>query len=287
MENPNLNNIAVFEQKHIRRAEHNGEIWFSVVDIIEVLTDSPIPRNYWSDLKRRENQLHEICVQLKLTASDGRKRATDCANTEGVFRIIQSVPSPKAEPFKMWLAALGKQAMDETADPELMTERQAALYRAKGYPAEWISRRMQTIDIRNQLTDEWATRGVDESKEYGILTATIAKGTFGVTPSEHSQLKGLKKQNLRDHMTPLELIFTALSEELTRNTAIKQDAKGFAENHDAAVEGGRIAGNARRNVERDTGEAVVSKDNFLNLGKAETPKELPFEDKTASDIEPK
>ena len=276
------NQVALFEQKHIRSIENEGELWFSVVDIIEVLTDSPMPRNYWSDLKRRENQLHAICVQLKLTASDGRKRATDCANTEGVFRIIQSVPSPKAEPFKLWLARLGKQALDETADPELMTDRQAEIYRAKGYPEEWVTRRMQTIETRKELTDEWKNRGIKEGQEYSILTAEIAKGTFGLTPSAHSKLKGLEKQNLRDHMSPLELIFTALGEEVTRQFIVKDDAQGFNENHEKAQKGGSLAGKYRKNLEVELGKPVVSNENFLNL-KGGTTGELPENEDTSKE----
>jgi DNA-damage-inducible protein D len=190
--------------------------FFSVVDIIEVLTDSPAPRQYWNVIKKREAQLSTICLQLKLTANDVRQRLTDCANTEGVLRIIQSVPSPQAEPFKMWLASLGKQAIDETNDPELLTARQAELYRAKGYPEDWITQCLQTIDTRKELTDEWKNRGVKEGQEYSILTATIAKETFGLTLAEYSQVKGFNKENLPGHMARIELIFTALGEEYTR-----------------------------------------------------------------------
>lgn len=257
--------LTPFEGKEIRKILHNDELYFSVVDIIEVLTDSPIPRNYWSDLKRRENQLHEVCVQLKLTASDGRKRLTDCANTEGVLRIVMSVPSPKAEPLKLWMAQVSTERIQETENPELLTERQAELYRAKGYTEEWIARRIQTIETRKALTDEWKNRGVKEGQEYSILTAEIAKGTFGLTPSEHGQLKGLEKQNLRDHMTPLELIFVALGEEVTRRVTIRDDAQGFNQNHESAVNGGRMANSALQRLESELGEKVVSESNFLNL----------------------
>ncbi len=268
------NQLTIFEQIPIRKVEYNGEMWFSIVDIIAVLTDSPKPRNYWSDLKRRENQLHEVCVQLKLPASDGKQYKTDCANTEGVLRIIMSVPSPKAEPLKLWLAQTGKQAIDEANDPELLTEKQAELYKAKGYPDEWIQRRLQTIETRKLLTDEWKNRDVKDAQEYAVLTATIAKGTFGLSPSEHKDLKGLQSQNLRDHMTPLELIFTALGEEATRQFAIKDDAQGFNENHDVAQKGGNATGNARRNFEKETGLNVVSSDNFLALKTEEKTKEI-------------
>jgi DNA-damage-inducible protein D len=257
------NQIAVFEGKKIRQIEHNGETYFSVVDIIETLTNSPNPRNYWSMLKKKDSQLYTISVQLKLEATDGKSYKTDCANTEGVFRIIQSVPSPKAEPFKMWLAGLGKREFDEIADPELGFERLKEIYQAKGYSEEWIKQRLQTINTRKQLTDEWQKRGVKEGQEYSILTATIAKGTFGLTPTEHKELKGVDKENLRDHMTDLELIFTALGEAAAKIYTEEDDARGFEENHDAATKGGKAAGNARRTFEKDTKRQVVSNKNFL------------------------
>ena len=193
------NKVSVFENKHIRREWHNEQWYFSVIDVIEVLTDSPIPRNYWFILKKREPQLHTVCMQLKMKANDGKSRQTDAANLEGILRIVMSVPSPKAEPLKLWLAEQGKRAIDETENPELLIQRQAELYRAKGYSEEWILRRMQTIDTRKELTDEWKKRDVKEGQEYSILTATIAKGTFGLNPSEHFNHKGLQKENLRDH----------------------------------------------------------------------------------------
>ncbi len=257
------NEIAVFEQKRIRQTEHNGETYFSVVDIIDALTDSPNPNNYWVKLKSRENQLVTVCHRLKMKAADGRQRETDCTNTEGVFRIIQSVPSPKAEPFKMWMASLGKRELDEIADPELGFERLKEIYQAKGYSEEWIKQRLQTINTRKQLTDEWQKRGVKEGQEYSVLTAVIAKGTFGLTPSEHKELKGLEKENLRDHMTDLELIFTALGEAATKIYTEDTDAQGFEDNHDAALKGGKAAGNARKNFEIDTKRQVVSPTNFL------------------------
>ena len=235
------NKIALFHDKQVRRVwDKETETWFfSVIDVIEVLTDSKDPSDYWTTLKRRENQLPTNCRKFKFTAADGKQRPTDCANTEGIFRIIMSIPSQKAEPFKLWLAEQGKRTIDETNDPELLTERQRELYKAKGYSDEWIARRIQTIETRKELTDEWQKRGVKEGQEYSILTATVSKGTFGLTPSEHGKLKGIENQNLRDHMTPLELILTALGEEVTKTIVVKDDAHGFEENHDAAIKRGK------------------------------------------------
>ena len=275
------NQLAIFEQKPIRRMEHNGEMHFSVIDIIEILTDSPKPRNYWSDLKRRENQLHEVCVQLKLPSSDGKHYKTDCANVEGIFRVMMSVPSPKAEPFKLWLAEVGKQAIVETENPELGFERMTEMYKAKGYTDEWIKNRLQSIETRKLLTDEWKQRGITEGVEYSILTALISKGTFGLTPSEHSQVKGLEKGNLRDHMSPLELIFSALGEEVTRRLAIQDDAQGFNENRDMAVKGGSVAGDALKRTEQQTGLKVISSENYLGLKNEDDKKELPTNDPDA------
>ncbi len=264
------NQLAIFEQKPIRKAEHNGEMYFSIVDIIEILTDSPSPKTYWAKLKKKLAEESGVQVfpnseLLKMKAADGKTYKTDAANMEGVLRILMSVPSPKAEPFKLWLAEVGKQAIAETENPELGFERMAEMYKAKGYTDEWIKNRMQSIETRKLLTDEWKNRGVTEGAEYSILTATIAKGTFGLTPSEHKDVKGLERQNLRDHMTPMELIFSALGEEATRQFAIKEDAQGFNENHEVAQKGGNATGNARRNFEKETGLKVVSDANFLGL----------------------
>ena len=260
MENSNL---IPFEGKEIRKVWHNEQWYFSVVDVIAVLTDSQDARNYWKVLKNRESQLVPFCNQLKLTASDGRQRLTDCANTQGILRIVMSVPSPKAEPLKLWLAQVGTERIEETENPEIGFERLRNIYRAKGYPDEWIDTRIQSIDIRKQLTEEWKNRGVKEGQEYSILTAEIAKATFGMTPNEHKNLKGLEKHNLRDHMTNLELIFTMLGEEATRQFSVQDDAKGFYENHETAQKGGKVAGEARKNAEAK-GLKVISKENFLN-----------------------
>ena len=258
--------IVLFQERQIRRVWYNEEWHFSVVDVIEILTDSPNPRVYWGVLKKREDQLFTVCKQLKLTSKDGKNYNTDCANTEGVLRIVMSVPSPKAEPLKLWLAQVGKQTIDEIQDPELGFDRLREIYKSKGYPDEWIERRMQSIETRKQLTDEWKNRNVKEGQEYAILTAQIAKGTFGLTPTEHKEVKGLTqiKQNLRDHMTPLELIFTALGEEATRQVTFRDDAQGYNENYNAAKEGGEAAGEARDRFEKRIGQKVVSDKNFLN-----------------------
>ncbi len=262
MENQGL---ISFEGKEIRKIWHDEEWYFSVIDVIGILTQSNDPSDYWTTMKRREKQLPTICRKFKFAAADNKMRPTDCANTEGVFRIIMSIPSPKAEPLKLWMAQVSKERLEETENPELLTERQAELYRAKGYPDDWIKRRIQSIETRKALTDEWKERGVKEGQEYSVLTATIAKGTFGVTPSQHKDIKGLGNENLRDHMTPLELVFTALSEEITRTIAVKNDAQGFNENHDSAAYAGSIAADARKRLEKEQDVKVVSSDNFLGL----------------------
>ena len=270
MENSNL---IPFEGKEIRKEWHNEEWYFSVVDVISLLTESPNPSRYWADLKRRSEKesgakVFAFCEPLKMQTAGGKQNVI-CANTEGVLRIVMSVPSPKAEPLKLWLAQVGNERIQETENPELSFERMTEIYRAKGYTDEWIKERIQSIETRKRLTEEWKNRDVKEGKEYSILTAIIAKGTFGVTPTEHKDLKGLTKpsQNLRDHMTPLELIFTSLGEELTRVETIKADAKGFDENKNTAAKGGYLAGEARKTIERKGGEKVVSSDNYLKTSK--------------------
>ena len=212
-----MSKIILFQDKKIRREWHNEQWFFSVIDVIGVLTESAKPTTYWGMLKKREPHLFTICEKVKMKGLDGKSYPTDAADTEGVFRILMSVPSPNVEPFKSWLAQVGRERIDDIADPEVGFDRLRDLYKAKGYPDEWIERRMQSIETRRQLTDEWKAQSVQENSEYAILTAQIAKGTFGLTPTEHKNLKGLNRQNLRDHMTPLELIFTALSEEATPN----------------------------------------------------------------------
>ena len=269
--------IVLFEEQKIRREWYNNDWYFAIIDVIQALLVSENSRRYWSDLKiklKKEGatELYEKIVQLKLKSSDGKRYATDCTDTEGVIRIIMSVPSPKAEPFRNWLAQVGREKIEEIQDPELGFERLREIYKAKGYTDEWIERRMQSIETRKQLTNEWKKRDVIDNREYSILTAEIAKGTFGITPSEHKTLKGLDKQNLRDHMTPLELIFTALSEEVTRTIAVEDNAQGFNENYDAAKQGGALAGRALKNVEEDKRVKVVSKQNYLKqIEEAEKP----------------
>ena len=211
------NKLVVFQEKEIRRTWHNDEWWFSVSDIVGVLSDSKDSKAYWRKLKQRESQLVTICHGLKLPAKDGKMRKEDCANTEGMFRIIQSIPSPKAEPFKQWLAKVGYERIQEIENPELAAERARSYYRDLGYSEDWIAKRLQGIEIRGKLTDEWKERGVQEGKEYSILTAEISRATFGKTPSQYKDFKGLKRENLRDHMTDLELIFSMLGETATRN----------------------------------------------------------------------
>lgn len=265
------NHLVVFQEKAIRRTWHNEEWWFSVADVCGVLTDSPDSGAYWRKLKQRLNaegsEVVTFCHGLKLEAPDGKQRVTDCANTEGLFRIIQSIPSPKAEPFKRWLAQVGYERVKEIENPELASARARELYQAKGYPQAWIEKRLRSIAVRGELTDEWKVRGVQEGKEYSILTAEIARATFGVTPGAHSRLKGLDKvktgNNLRDHMTDLELIFTMLGEAGTTEIARRKDAQGFADNRMAAKEGGTIAGDARKALEAKSGKPVVSQANYL------------------------
>lgn len=258
--------IIVFQEKGIRRIWHKEEWWFSVVDVVEVLTESVQPARYWSDLKKRSskesNQSFAFCERLNLIRPDGKTYPTDCANTEGMFRIIQSIPSPKAEPFKQWLAKAGYERVQEIENPELAAQRARKYYKDLGYSDTWIETRLKSVEIREQLTDEWKNRGVQDGIEYSILTAEISRATFGLTPNEYKDVKGLKRENLRDHMTDIELIFTMLGEATTRNKAVERDAQGFEENKVAAKEGGSAAGKARTAYEEESGQKVVSSANF-------------------------
>ena len=261
--------IVVFQDKQIRRVWVDDDWYFSIVDIVGVLTGSPEPRKYWNKVKTREFtdlQLSPIWRQLKLPAADGKQYRTDCATTQAMFRIIQSIPSPKAEPFKQWLAQVGYERVQEIENPELAQERMKAIYEAKGYPKDCIDKRLRGIAIRQNLTDEWKERGIREERDFAILTAEIARATFGVTPSEHRAIKRLTKkgQNLRDHMTDLELIFTMLGERVTTEISQQEKPDTFAESKQVARRGGNVAGVARRETERELGHSVVSGQNFLD-----------------------
>lgn len=260
--------IAIFKGKEIRKIISQNEWWFSVVDVVEALTDSVKPRVYWNAMKTRVKseekiELSTICRQLKLLSSDGKKYNTDCANTEGIFRIIQSIPSPKAEPFKRWLAKVGYERIKEIEDPELATKRTRMLYKLKGYPDDWIEKRLRGIVIREELTDEWQNRGAQEKKDYEILTAEISKATFGVTPKEYKHLKGLQRENLRDHMDDFELIFTMLGERSTTEIHRQENSQGVPKLKHDAKRGGNIAGVSRKQLEKELGRTVVSDKNFL------------------------
>ncbi len=260
--------IAIFRGKEVRKIIYNNEWWFSVVDICGVLTDSVDSGAYWRKLKQRlteeGSEVVTFCHGLKLEAPDGKKYLTDCANTEGIFRIIQSIPSPKAEPFKRWLAKVGYERIQEIEDPELATKRTRALYKAKGYSDDWIEKRMRGIQVREQLTNEWKNREVGGDREYAILTAEISKATFGMTPSQYKKFKSLKRENLRDHMNDLELIFSMLGEASTTEIAKNKDTQGFSQNKKVAKEGGTVAGNARKELERKSGKKVSTKQNYLS-----------------------
>ena len=259
--------IALFKGKQIRKIIHQNEWWFSVSDVVEALTDSSDPKQYIKKMRQRDPELNSywgtVCTPLEIVAPDGKMRETNCANTEGIFRIVQSIPSPKAEPFKRWLAKVGYERIQEIENPELATKRTRLLYKLKGYPEEWIEKRMRGIAIREEVTDEWQKRGAQEQKDYEILTAEISKATFGVTPSEYKNLKGLKRENLRDHMDDFELIFTMLGERVTTEIHRTEDSQGVPKLKNDAQSGGKIAGNARKEVEERLGRPVVSKNNFL------------------------
>jgi hypothetical protein len=267
----NETKIVLFKNKQVRKTLYNNEWWFSVVDVIEALTDSDRPSAYWTAMKARVKnedgfQLSTICRQLKLPAPDGKMRETDCADVEGMFRIIQSIPSPKAEPFKRWLAKVGYERVQEIENPELATKRTRILYKLKGYSEDWIEKRMRGIVIREELTDEWKNRGAKEDRDYEILTAEISKATFGVTPSEYKKLKGLKRQNLRDHMDDFELIFNMLGERATTEIHRNENSKGVPKLKADAKAGGNIAGGARKKLEKRLGRSIVTKKNFLKSG---------------------
>ena len=265
--------IALFQHEEIRRTIHNNEWWFVITDVVGALTDSVDPSDYLKKMRKRDPDLAAVLqgggqfvppLGLEFDTAGGRQRL-QCWNTEGIFRLIQSIPSPKAEPFKRWLAKVGYERIQEIEDPELATKRTRALYKAKGYSDDWIEKRMRSIAIRDELTYEWKKRGVREQREYAILTAEISKATFGMTPSEYIEFKRLKRENLRDHMTDLELIFSMLGEAATTEIARTRDTQGFPENQEAAHHGGAVAGNARRDLERKSGRKVSTPENYLAL----------------------
>jgi len=257
---------AVFRQKEIRKTIHKDQWWFVIADVVAALTDSVQPEGYIKDMRRRDGELAkgwgQIATPLSIRTAGGVQKL-NCANTEGIFRIIQSIPSPKAEPFKRWLAKVGYERVQEIEDPELATKRTRALYKAKGYSDDWIEKRMRGIVIREELTDEWKNHGVRKNKEYEILTAEISKAAFGLTPSQYKKLKKLKRENLRDHMTDLELIFSMLSEASTTQITKTEHPEGFEENKGVARRGGNVAGIARKKLEQETQKKVISRENYL------------------------
>lgn len=272
MEGPHMSanlstRLAIFKGKEIRKTIHNNEWWFVIVDVVAVLTDSVDPAGYIKDIRRRDEELskgwRQIATPLKIQTLGG-VQSMNCANTEGLFRIIQSIPSPKAEPFKLWLAKVGYERVQEIEDPELAQKRMRALYKAKGYPDSWIEKRIRGIAIREELTDEWKGRGAEQHKDFEMLTAEIAKATFGVTPSEHKELKGLERHNLRDHMSNMELVLTMLGEAATTEIHQTEDSQGVEKLQLDAKAGGEIAGSARKNLEKKLGRPIVTKKNFLN-----------------------
>jgi len=275
-----MSNLILFESKQVRRVwnEQEQKWYFNIIDVISVLTESIDSGAYWRKLKERlkkeGNETVTNCHSLKMEAADGKMRMADVADAEQLFRLIQSIPSPKAEPFKRWLAKVGYERLEEIENPELAAKRMREIYKQKGYSDEWIEKRMRGINIRDELTEEWKKRGVKEQKEYAILTAEISKATFGMTPAEYKAFKELDKpkDNLRDHMTDLELIFTMLGEASTTEIARKKDAQGFADNKKAAIKGGSVAGNARRDLEEKSGTKISTKENYKKLTENKTKK---------------
>ena len=264
-----MSNIKIFESKQIRSEWNEAEQkwYFSVQDVIEILTDSAYVKQYKKRMLSRDEQLKSnwgtICTLVEMKAADGKRRKVQAAEVKGLLRIIQSIPSRKAEPFKLWLAQVGSDRLDEIENPELAAQRTRELYKLKGYPDDWIEKRMRSIAIREELTEEWKEGGVKQQKEYAILTAEISKATFGLIPSQHKKVKGLKNQNLRDHMSDLELIFSMLGEASTTAITKTKKPKGFSENKKVAKQGGAVAGNARKELEFKTGQKVVTAQNYL------------------------
>jgi len=272
------NSIILFHEKQVRRHwDEEKELWyFSIIDVIEILTESLNPRKYWSVLKTRlkkeRSEVATNCSHLKLIANDGKMRITDVADTEALLRLIQSIPSPKAEPFKLWLAKVGYERIEETEDPELAFDRAMKTYLQKGYSKEWINQRLKSIEVRKELTDEWKERGMKEGLEYAILTDEITRAWAGKSVKQYKNFKGLKKQNLRDNMTNLELVFNMLAEASTAEISKKQKPKGFNENKKIARKGGNVAKQARKEIEKQTGESIISLKNAKHLHNKEIKK---------------
>ena len=270
------NKIQIFDNQPIRTAwdEDNEEWYFAIVDVIAVLTESPNPQTYWRVMKKRlkdeGNQSVTNCNGLKMKASDGKRRMTDVANTEQLLRIIQSIPSKKAEPFKLWLAQVGRERIEEIIDPELTIDRALETYSKKGYPADWINQRLQTIRARKELTDEWQTHGVKKGNEYAILTDEVTKAWSGMSTRQYKNLKGLKKENLRDNMSTLELALNMLAEATTTELTKSQNPQGLEENRKVARTGGQIAGEARERIEKETGNPVITSQNAVSLNSVVT-----------------
>lgn len=286
------NSIILFENRKVRRAYNSSDQkwYFSVQDVLEILTDSTDIKQYIKKMRRRDPELNAnwgtLCTPVEMVAADGKKRKIQAANTENLLRIIQSVPAPKAEPFKRWLAKVGYERLEEIENPELAAERMRMIYKEKGYSKDWIEKRMRGIAVRDELTEEWQERGIKQQREFAILTAEISKATFGMTPAQYKQYKNLTKQkdNLRDHMNDLELIFTMLGEASTTEIARMKDAQGFVENKKAALEGGAVAGNARRDLEKKSGAPVSTRDNYKQITEARR-KSLPNQSSSKTEDE--
>lgn len=269
-----MNEIKLYENKQVRSIwdEEKQEWFFSVIDVVAILTESANPRDYWYRVKKRmsdeeKSEVSTNCRQLKLKAPDGKMRITDVADMQGIFRIIQSIPSPKAEPFKMWLAQVGKERIDEIIDPELAIDRALQTYLGKGYTREWINQRLQAIQVRKELTDAWQDHGVKEGVEYAILTNEISKAWSGMNTREYKNFKGLKKENLRDNMSTLELVLNMLAEATTTELINIKNPQGIAENKEIAQKGGSVAGNARKEIEQETGQKVITPKNAIDFSK--------------------
>jgi hypothetical protein len=274
-ENKKENSIVLFKQKEVRRkwVEDEEKCYFSIIDIVEILTDSTVPKRYWSDLKSKleqeGSQVYDKIVRLKMEASDGKMRLTDCLDTENVLRLVQSIPSPKAEPFKLWLAKVGYERIEETEDPELAIDRAMETYLKKGYSKDWINQRLKSIEVRKELTDEWDNRGVKKGLEYAILTNEITKAWSEKSVKEYKKFKNLKKENLRDNMTNLELVLNMLAEASTTEISKSKKPKDLEENKEVAKEGGHVAGTARKEIESKTGKKIVSPKNAKDIKEIE------------------